>query len=73
MVSWTPFRTRGYKICSHLGLGSNFRRVVGWGRYYVALQAVLVLGLQGVTKVRESQMSIEFQALTLKKLAVEIS
>lgn len=39
----------------------------------MALQAVLVLGLQGVTKVRESQMSIEFQALTLKKLAVEIS
>lgn len=38
----------------------------------MALQAVLVLGLQGVTKVRESQMSIEFQALPLKKFAVEI-
>lgn len=55
-----------------MGLGSNFRRVVGWGRYYDVLQAVLVLGLQGVTKVRESQMSIELQALPFGKFAVEI-
>lgn len=55
-----------------MGLGSNFRRVVRWGRYYLALQAVLVLGLQGVTKVRESQMSVELQALPLEKFAVEV-
>lgn len=55
-----------------MGLGSNFRRVVGWGRYYIKLQAALVLGLQGVTKVRESQMSKELQALPLEKFAVKI-
>lgn len=36
------------------------------------LQAVLVLGLQGVTKVRESQMSIELRALFFGKFSVEI-
>lgn len=55
-----------------MGLGSNFRRAVGWGRYYDVLQAALALGLQGVTKVRESQMSIELQALPFRKFAVEI-
>ena len=34
--------------------------------------AVLVLSLQGVTQVRESQMSRELQALPLEKFAVEI-
>lgn len=53
-------------------LGSNFRRVVRWGRNYLALQAVLVLSLQGVTEVRESQMAIELQALPLEKFAIEI-
>lgn len=46
-----------------MGLGSNFSRVVGWRRYYDVLQAALVLSLQGVTKVTESQMSIERQDL----------
>lgn len=55
-----------------MGLGSDFRRMVRWGRYDFTLQGVLVLGLQGVTKVRESQMSIELLALPLKKFAVEI-
>jgi len=55
-----------------MGLGSNFRKAVGWGRYCDVLQAALVLGLQGVTKVRESQMSVELQALPFGKFAVEI-
>lgn len=58
-----PFRTCEHKIRSHMGLGSDFSRVVGWGRSDDVLQAALVLSLQGVAKVRESQMSIEHQAL----------
>lgn len=72
MASWIPFRTCEHKICSHMGLGSSFRRVVGQGRDYDVLWALLVLSLQGVTKVRESQMSRELQALPLEKFAVEI-
>lgn len=59
MASWRPLGTCEHQVCSHMGLGSNFRKVMGWGRYYALLQAVLVLSLQGVTKVRESQMSLE--------------
>lgn len=55
-----------------MGLGSSFRRVVGRGRDCDVLWAVLVLNLQGVTKVRESQMSRALQALPLEKCAVEI-
>lgn len=72
MASWIPLWTREHEICGHMGLGSDFRRAVRRGRYDFTLQAALVLSLQGVTKVRESQMSIELLALPLKKFAVEI-
>lgn len=45
---------------------------MGRGRDCDVLWAVLVLNLQGVTKVRESQMSRALQALPLEKCAVEI-
>lgn len=73
MASWIPFRTCEHEICSHLGLGSSFRRVMGRGRYHDLHRAVLVLSLQGVTKVRESQMSRELKALPLEHFAEEYS
>lgn len=46
------------------GAWLRFQESGGLGRYYDALRAALVLSLRGVTKVRESQMAVELQALT---------
>lgn len=72
MASRIPFRTCEQETCSPMGLGSGFRRTVGWERIYDRLWAVLVLSLQGVAEVRESQMSSEPQTLPFKKSAIEI-